>query len=475
MDIRDFVRVLRTRWIIIVAAVILALGGAVVATMRMTPQYEASTRLFVSTAATPDGVTEVYQGAQYSIQRVHSYTDLLVGETLAQRTVDRLDLDMSAKELAEHVTANSAPESVVIDVSVRDSSPTRARDIANALSDEFVTMARALETAKVGAEPDARVVVEQRASLPTDPVSPKPALNLGAGLAVGLLLGFGLAFLRDRLDDTVKSREVLEEITGAGQIGNIPFSKDRRKVAAISFDSDRSRIAEAFRACRTNLQFLEVDSPPRVFVVGSARPAEGKTTTAINIALALAEAEHNVVVVDGDLRNPKLHGYFGLMGSVGLSTVLSGEAALDEALQTTRFPGLTGLTAGAVPPNPSELLGSMAAEKLMNELRTRFDYVVVDSPSLLDVTDAAILAAESDGVLVIARFGKTKEAELANAVASLKTVGARILGGVFTMTPARGRASYSHSDYGDKPPSSGHHRATTRSSGRSNIRSAADE
>jgi receptor protein-tyrosine kinase len=117
----------------------------------------------------------------------------------------------------------------------------------------------------------------------------------------------------------------------------------------------------------------------------------------------------------------------------------------------------------------------MAAEKLMNELRTRFDYVVVDSPSLLEVTDAAILAAESDGVLVIARFGKTREAELANAVASLKTVGARILGAVFTMTPARGRPSSSYRDYSDKPSPSGHHRATTRSSGRSKIKSAADE
>ena len=118
-------------------------------------------------------------------------------------------------------------------------------------------------------------------------------------------------------------------------------------------------------------------------------------------------------------------------------------------LQKTRFPGLTVLTSGAVPPNPSELLGSLAAQKVLNELRAGFDYVVVDSSPLLAVTDAAVLAADSDGVLVIARFGETKREQLAHAVGNLKNVGARILGAVFTMTPARGNASYSYSYYGD--------------------------
>ena len=170
-------------------------------------------------------------------------------------------------------------------------------------------------------------------------------------------------------------------------------------------------------------------------------PNEGKTTTAINIALALAEAEHNVVLVDGDMRRPKLDKYLDLVGSVGFSTVLSGRASLQEVLQKTRFPGLTVLTSGAVPPNPSELLGSLAAQKVLSELRADFDYVIVDSSPLLAVTDAAILAADSDGVLIMARFGETKREQLAHAVGNLKNVGARILGAVFTMTPTRGNAS----------------------------------
>ena len=163
-----------------------------------------------------------------------------------------------------------------------------------------------LETPPEGGKPDARVVVEQHASLPTNPVIPKQTRNLAIGLALGVLLGIGLAVLRDRLDNTVKDQEILEEITGVGLVANIPLDKDRQKDPAISFADDRSAIAEAFRKLRTNLQFLEVDNPPRVIVVTSSMPGEGKTTTAINIALALAEADHNVVLVDGDMRRPKL-------------------------------------------------------------------------------------------------------------------------------------------------------------------------
>lgn len=442
-------RLLRARWIIICLTVAVVLGGAVAVTLITTPLYEASTRLFVSTHSDASA-SEIYSGTLSSQQRVLSYTKLLMGETVAQRTVDKLHLDMTADALRAKVKASAAPNTVLIDVSVLDASPGRARDIANALSDEFVTMVSELETPPGGERPDARVVVEQHASLPTSPVIPKTTRNLAIGVALGVVLGIGLAILRDRLDNTVKDQQTFEEITGAGVVAKIPLDKTRRKDPAISFAGDRSAVAEAFRELRTNLQFLEVDDPPRVLVVTSSLPAEGKSTTAINIALALAEAEHNVVLVDGDLRRPKLDTYLQLIGSVGFSTVLSGRATLHQVLQTTRFAGLSVLTSGAVPPNPSELLGSMAAKKVLNELRGSFDYVIVDSSPLLAATDAAILAAESDGVLVIARYGKTKQQQLAHAIGSLTNVGARIRGAIFTMMRARGNEPYYYSYYGEE-------------------------
>jgi capsular exopolysaccharide synthesis family protein len=446
------VRAVRARWITACASVAVALGVAVAVTLMTIPLYQGSTRLFVSTSTTSGVASEIYSGTLSSQQRVLSYTKLLTGQTLAQRTIDKLHLDMSADKLQKRIEATAPPNTVLIEVSVLDPSPDQARDIADALSDEFVVMVRELETPPNGEMPDARVVVEQHASLPTKPVIPKKTRNLALGLALGVVLGIALALLRDRLDNTVKNKQILEETTGTGLVATIPLDKDRRKDPPISFAGNRSPVAEAFRNLRTNLQFLDVDDPPRVLVVTSASPGEGKSTTAINIALTLAETEQNVVLVDGDMRRPSLAEYLDLIGSVGLSTVLAGRAPLHEVLQRTRFPGLTVLTSGTVPPNPSELLASLAAKKVLSELREGFDYVIVDSSPLLAVTDAAILAAESDGVLVIAKFAKTKREQLAHAIGNLTNVGARILGAILVMSPPRASKDYYYGNE-DRPTS----------------------
>jgi receptor protein-tyrosine kinase len=446
VNIQDFVKLVRNRWVTIAVTALITILAAVAYTLLTTPLYQATTRLFVSTTS-GSSTSDLYNGNRLSQERVLSYTQLVMGETLAQRTIDRLKLDMSAKDLKAKITAKSKPDTVLIDVSVLDKSPVEARDIANALSNEFVVMARELETPVPGAKPDARVVVEQRASVPEYPVVPSKRRNLALGIILGGLLGIVLAFLRDLLDNTVKSQEVVEDITGTGAVGYIPFDKDIVEHPAISFDSDNSSTAEAFRKLRTNLQFLTVDRPPRVIVVTSSSPSEGKSTTSINIALALAEADHNVVLVDGDLRRPRLAKYLDVLGSVGVSTVLSGAASLDEVLQQTKFPRLTVLAAGPTPPNPSELLGSLTAEKMLSELRAQFDYVIIDSAPVLAVTDGAILAAKSDGALVVVRAGKTRRDQLAHAIGMLNDVGATLLGAVLTMMPTRGSGAYSYNYY----------------------------
>lgn len=446
MNLQQFVKVLRARWITVCATALIPILAAVGYTLIQTPIYQASTRLYVSTTA-GSSVADLYSGNRLSQDRVLSYTQLIMGETLAQRTVDRLGLDMNAASLKTRVTAKSKPNTVLIDVGVLDPSPVQARDIANALSDEFVVMVRELETPTNGAPPDARVVVEQRASIPTAPVSPKKMRNIAAGILAGVMLGMGLALLRDQLDKTIKDPEVLEEITGTGVIGYIPFDKKLVADHAIAFETDNGGTAEGFRKLRTNLQFLAVDDPPRLIVVTSSSPSEGKSTTSINIALALAEAEHSVVLVDGDLRRPRLADYLNLVGAVGFSTVLSGGATIDDVLQKTEFSNLTVLTAGTIPPNPSELLGSLAAKRVFSDLRAKFDYVIIDSSPLLAVTDGAILAAEADGAIVAVRAGKTKRDQLAHAIGTLHDVGAKLLGAVFTMLPTRGSGSYSYNYY----------------------------
>jgi capsular exopolysaccharide synthesis family protein len=449
VSIREYFMVLRTRWVILFITTAVAVLSAIGYTLATTPLYEASTRLFVSTTGGASA-SDRYQGNRLSLDRVLSYTQLLTGETLAMRTADRLSMDPTV--LRGLVTATTKRDTVLIDVSVRNASPVRARDLANALSDEFVGLVRELETPSPGVRPDARVIVEQRATIPTKPVVPRPLLNIAAGLVFGLVIGSVLAFLRDLTDNTVKKAETVESITETSLVGTIPVQKDIRNCPTISFDRDNSGIAEAFRKLRTNLQFLGVDHPPRVIVVVSSSANEGKTTTAINLALALAEAEHSVVIVDGDLRRPSLGSYLNLVGTVGFSTALSGSATLPDVLQETKFPRLTALTAGVTPPNPSELLGSLAAKKLLAELREMFDYVIIDSPPLLAVTDGAILAAGVDGALIIARYGQTKRGALGTAVRSLHHVGASILGTILSMVPSNRASYYGYGNgyYGEK-------------------------
>ncbi|QKT13216.1 MULTISPECIES: polysaccharide biosynthesis tyrosine autokinase [unclassified Rhodococcus (in: high G+C Gram-positive bacteria)] len=449
MEVQDYLRIVQTRWRIIALTTLVGILVALGASLMSTPMYQASSRLFVSTSSGAS-VNEVYQGNLFSQQRVASYTKLLTGSTLAQRTLDKLGKsDLTAEQLAKKVKATSTPDTVLIDTKVTDASPEVARDLVNALSDEFVLMAEELESMEVGKPPMARVVVEQHASTPSTPVSPKTKRNLALGFVVGLLGGIALAVLRDRLDNTVKSREVLDELAGVGLVGTVPFDKDREEKAAIAFQDGYSGSAEAFRELRTNLQFLEVDNPPRVIAITSSLPGEGKTTTAINLSLAIAEAGYSVALVDADLRRPRIAKYLDLIGSVGMSTVLAGQADIDDVLQSTPFPNVSVLASGPLPPNPSELLGSTHAEKLFADLRSRFDFVIIDASPLLPVTDAAVLAVKVDGALVVVKHGQTKREQVSRAIGNLRSVGATVLGTILTMTPAKGKGAYEYKYYYD--------------------------
>lgn len=448
LTVQDFVQILRSRWKIICATTVLAILAAIAYSLTIAPSYQASTRLFVST--TSDGNnTQSNDGGLFAQRRVLSYVELVTGDLLAQRTVDKLGLDMGASDLKSKVEATSPTDTVLIDITVTDTSPTRARDIANTLSDEFVIMAAGLETPELGAQPNARVIVQERAEVPGLSAAPI-ARNAVLAAVLGALAGAAIAVLRGRSDDSVRSPEALEKVTGAGLLAEIPSEKRFKDNPVISFDSDRTAAAEAFRDLRVNIRFLEVSEGPRVLVVVSAMPEEGRTATAVNLALALADSGNNVVVVDGDLRRPRVARYLELADEGGLSTVLTGAAAVSEVLRETGRPRLTALTSGPVPSGPAELLESRTATEVLDELSAQFDYVIVDTPSLLK-PDGAILAAASQGVLMVARFGKTTRTQLTDGVHSVTRGGAQLLGTVLMMTPAK-KPAKGHNYYGAGDP-----------------------
>ena len=450
MELRDYLRIMRRRWTLIVSCVVVAVAVAAGVTFNMTPQYASTTGLFVST--TPSSSSEAYQGSLFSAQRITSYADLATGQELSRRVIAELDLDLTPAELSEKIEASVVPETVNMDVTVTDSDPATAQELSQTVAEQLLVFVDELETPPGRANAPIKLSVVDAAPLPISPVSPQPLRNLGLAAVLGLLLGLGLAVLRELLDTSVKSGDDVEAVTPAPLMAGFDYDPDAPATPLITgLDSHAPRL-EAFRVLRTNLQFVDVDNASKVFAVSSSVPGEGKTTTATNLALTLAQAGERVLMLDGDLRRPQVASTFELESVVGLTTVLIGSIGLDDAIQEGPLKNLWVLTSGAIPPNPSELLQSQAMHDLLQRAKKEFDVIVIDTPPLLPVTDAALLAAQADGALVVIRHGKTTRDQLQHSMERLESVGAKPLGIVLNMIPqSRGRNGGYGYGYGYPP------------------------
>lgn len=445
MDLHDFLRVLRRRWRLVTALTVLAVGAAVAVTALSTPVYQAEVQLFVSLRDSGnDGTTTAYQGNLFTQERVKSYAKIANSPAVTRAVIQQLDLDQTPDTLARRISATAPPDTVLVDLTVKDTSAQRARDIANSVATQFTKVVGDLERPAPGQSSPVKVTVVRPASVPTSPVSPRPVLNVALGLLLGLVSGIGFAVLRETLDTSIKSSEDLQKLTGSSALGIISYDAQAQKNPLVSQVDSRTGRGEAFRTLRTNLRFVDVDNPPRVVVITSSVAGEGKSTTACNLALTLASAGVRVILVEGDLRRPRVADYMGLEGAVGLTDVLIGRAKLEDVLQPWGASMLSVLTSGALPPNPSELLSSSQMTDLIGALRARADVVLIDAPPLLPVTDGAVLARECDGAIVIVRHGKTTREQATKALEALRSVGARVLGTVLNMAPAGGARGYGY-------------------------------
>jgi non-specific protein-tyrosine kinase len=259
---------------------------------------------------------------------------------------------------------------------------------------------------------------------------------------VGAMLAVGVAFLVEYLDDTIKTPDDVSRVSGLSTLGAIARSREaaegpgRQLIARLH---SKAPEAEAYRTLRTNIQFCSVDKPVRTLLVTSAMPTEGKSTTAANLAVVMAQTGQRVVLVDTDLRRPVMHKVFGVPNNTGLTTaLLAGEkVSLDGQLQPTEVENLSLLTSGPIPPNPSELLGSQRMAHLVEQLSDEADLVIFDSPPVLAVTDAAVLGRQVDGVLLVVDAGETREPALAQATAELQKTGATVLGAALNKLDTR--------------------------------------
>jgi succinoglycan biosynthesis transport protein ExoP len=441
VELRDYLGVLRRRWLTVTIITLGCLALATAGTLLMTPRYTATTRLFFGVEGTGSAV-ELAQGSSFAERQMTSYAEVATSPLVLDPVISKLALPFTAAELAQAVSANVPTDTVILDLSVADSDPRRAAAIANAVSSQLSEVAGNLSPDRADGSQAVRATILAPASVPLKPSSPKIARNLVLGLVLGLLLGLGTALLRQVLDTKVRSEQDVRAITASPILGVIAFDAEVPGHPVILRADPRGAPAEAIRRLRTNLQFIGVAGESRSIVISSSVPGEGKTTAAINLAVSLADAGAKVLLIDADLRRPTVSEYLGLEGRVGLTTVLIGKASVADVVHPYAETTLDVLPAGEIPPNPSELLGSAAMKALLTAATERYDMVLIDSPPVLPVTDAAVLGRQVDGALVIAGMDRIHRTQIREALTSLETAGCKVLGLVINKIARRDVGSY---------------------------------
>ncbi|WP_082368955.1 polysaccharide biosynthesis tyrosine autokinase [Arthrobacter sp. ERGS1:01] len=447
MELRDYLLILRRNWILIVSATIVGLMIGGLSSVLTKPVYTAETQLFVATQSS-GSVQDLQTGNSFIQARVSSYVKTVTTPTVLQPVINSLGLDKTPQQLASMVQASSDLKTVFITISVNDGSPVQAAAIAQAVGDSLIAAVDKLEMPKGGGVSPVRVSVVTPATAPVAPSAPNTKINLALGLLIGLAVGGVAAVLRTTLDTRIRNARDLKLVTQVPVLGGIAFDQDATKTPLLTQLSGHSQRAESFRQLRTNLQFAHVSHKSKTVLVTSSLPGEGKSTTATNLALAMAEAGQRVVLVDADLRRPMVANYFGLEGQAGLTTALVGEAPVLDLLQPWGMTDLHVLSSGRIPPNPSELLGSESMKQIITTLEATFDAVVIDAPPLLPVTDAAVLAQQVGGVVLVVGCHTVRQQEVEKSLASLALVNADILGVVLNRVPVKGPDAYSYSYYG---------------------------
>ena len=472
---------MRRLWVVAVAVVVVVVPAVALSALQ-NPVYEAEGRVLLRTTPAPS----IFDSSTLSVLNpdrfVQNEIAVMQGAAVAEQV--RTDLGLAAEPTP--VTGTAIGTNDVIAVTVRSGDPVVAARLVNGYIDAYITTKRnqavdslvaagtvlqskvtdfqnkieALDTAiNASTTDDDSASVAQRSLLvgqqalftqriqqiqvdaalsgggaqvvrpatePIDPVEPTPVRTAALALVIGLLLGLAAALAVDHLDDAITSPDDLDRLeTPPPVLAMVPVQA-RTDHGPVAVSNPTAPVVEAFRTLRTNVNFFGVERAVRVIEVTSSLAGEGKTTTASNLAVVLAQAGNEVVLVDADLRNPAVAALFGLTGRSGLTDALMGEA-----LHTTfqeAIAHLTIITAGPPPPNPSEILSGDRLAKLFDELRTRFDYVIVDSAPVLPVSDSVALSRHVDGVLVVVECGRVSVGQLRQTLTSLSQVAAPVLG-----------------------------------------------
>jgi receptor protein-tyrosine kinase len=450
MELRVYLRIFRKRFWLILAAAVLCTAATLIASLATTPIYQGSAKLLVVAKSDPEGgTTSALEGALLSQQLVKSFAQILESRATAEAALRIDPQPFTPHQLQTKISAEPVTDTLLIELSVEDTVPVRAKRLTNNVARAFIGTVPDLQGGSA-----LRVSVVEPALTPTEAVRPRTRLNVALGLVLGFILGVGLALLREFTDRSIKTPEELELATGAPVVGTIPPFKATKQPVPVA-EQPRTAAAEAFRKLRTNFAFLGIDRESICCVITSPSASDGKSTVTANLAIALAQAGERVALIDADLRKPTMHKLFRLPQRVGTTTVLLDQADVQDAIQHIgpNLPCI--LTAGQLPPNPSELLGSRRMDELIVDLRAAYDVVLIDCAPVLPVTDPMVVSRFADGILLIARAGITTKDQASAAKAVCTKAGAAVFGAVLNASAViEGDQSSYYAYYGQSSPRS---------------------
>ncbi len=431
LDLRGHFDALRRFWLSVLLCTVLGVLAAGAVTLSIQPKYETRVTFFVVTSTGTN--TSPLQADEFAQRRINSYVGVVRSEYMAAQIVADTGLDITPEEVQEMISTSVNPETVLMNVTVTDTSPDRSLLVGTSIADGLDATIGKLENRAT--RNAIRLTVISGPTLNPDPVSPREKLNLALGLLLGLGVGIAQALLRYQLDTSFRTRDELVS-AGVPYLGTVYRDPALKKLSVLDPQLRRPLLAETVRQIRTNLRFVPTAAPVQVLAVTSSVDGEGRSVTAVELASSFAELGRRVLLIDADLRQPRLGQLLGVTGSAGLPAVLIGDVKLEDAVQTWGPHGLRVLPGGLVPPNPSELLASPAMTELLAAARSSYDVVVLDTSALLAVTDGAVAASSADGVILLVRHGVTARDDVLRSVETLRAVNAPMLGAVLSMVPA---------------------------------------
>lgn len=449
MELRQYLTVVQRWWWALLLGALIAGGTSYVLGGRQPPIYVSSTTLLVNVSSTP-GTTSPGDAA-LSERLVKTYTHMIVQPVVLEQAISRLRLPLSVGQLRSMVTVQPVRDTQLFTIQVQGPDPEQVRDVANAVAAVFIEQQNQRLALSLAAN---AISVVQPALLPTSPVPSRRGTDALLAALVGLLVMLGLVLVLEYLDDTIKSPSALEQAAALPALASVMRFRrrphERGVPALVSFEGEHVPEAEVYRLLRTNLDFTRLETPWQMLLVTSAGPGEGKSTTVANLALALAQAGRRVVAVDADLRKPALHRIFAVDNQRGLTNLLltwgSGNDLLERYLAQGPAENLWVLSSGPPPPNPAELLQGQQFAEILAALRRYAEFIIVDSPPVLAVADALLLAQRTDATILVVDAGRTRAESARQAVAALRQSGTRLLGAVLNKQSRR-TADQSHYYY----------------------------